>query len=168
MISFKTILCPIDFGLHSKRAIDVAIDLAQQYRGTVHLFHTWQIPVYPYTSMEVAMPDLLGPMENAATRDLAAALADAKKRMVGITASLARGEPWREILALIEASKPDLVVMGTRGRTGIQHYVLGSTAEKVVRVSPVPVLTLGLHDEAAAPAIAAAEAKANVEREVAA
>ena len=145
MISFKTILVPIDFEAQSKHAIDVAIDLAIQSGGTVRLLHVWDLPVYPYTTLEAPMPDLSIPTEKAAARELAAVVDEAKKKLASVTGTLVRGEPWREIIAAVNASKPDLVVMGTHGRTGIEHYVLGSVAEKVVRSSRSPVLTLGLH-----------------------
>jgi nucleotide-binding universal stress UspA family protein len=57
-------------------------------------------------------------------------------------AILRSGVPWREILSAVEDVAADLVVMGTHGRRGVSHALLGSVAEKIVRLSPVPVLTV--------------------------
>ena len=59
-----------------------------------------------------------------------------------MTALLECGAPWREILRVVEETKPDLVVMGTHGRRGLGHALIGSVAEKLVRMSPAPVLTV--------------------------
>ncbi len=143
MVSFKSILVPIDFGEPSKHAVEVAIDLATQYRGTVTLVHTWEVPVYAYGNADLPMVNLLTDVEEAAKQELADALAAVKKKLPDAQAILTRGVAWREILATIEAKKPDLVVMGTHGRRGIGRILLGSVAEKIVRTSPVPVLTVG-------------------------
>jgi nucleotide-binding universal stress UspA family protein len=143
MISFKNILVPIDFGEPSKHAVEVAVDLAKQYRGTVTLLHTWEIPMYLYGGLELGPVDLLTPVEDTAKHELAALLAETKKTLPETTSVLCQGVPWRQILDQIEKRKPDLVVMGTHGRHGIERVLLGSVAEKIIRTSPVPVLTVG-------------------------
>jgi nucleotide-binding universal stress UspA family protein len=65
---------------------------------------------------------------------------------VAVETRLVEGVPKAAIMEAIEASEADLVVMGTHGRTGVDHYLVGSVAETVVRQSPVPVLTVQLGD----------------------
>jgi nucleotide-binding universal stress UspA family protein len=143
MVSFKSILVPVDFGEASQHALEVAVDLAKQYRGSVTLVHTWEVPVYAYSGMEFAAVDLLTPIQEAAQQRLDEMLTEVKKTIPDAKAILKRGAPWREILATIEETRPDLVVMGTHGRRGVGRVVLGSVAEKVVRTSPAPVMTIG-------------------------
>jgi nucleotide-binding universal stress UspA family protein len=146
MISFKSILVPVDFGDASRHALEVAVDLATQYRGSLTLVHTWEVPLYAYGGLELSAIDLLTPIRETAQKYLDEMLVDLKKTVPEARAVLRRGAPWREILAAIEEASPDLVVMGTHGRKGVERFVLGSVAEKIVRTSPVPVLTVGLKD----------------------
>lgn len=142
MVSFKTILAPVDFGDSSKEALAVAVGLAKQFGAELTLLHTWEIPVYGYGAMEFSAMDMLTPIQAAATKELAALVAEVQRQHPETKGLLARGVAWREVLSNIEQSKPDLVVMGTHGRRGLGRALLGSVAEKIVRMSPVPVLTV--------------------------
>ena len=142
MVSFKKILVPVDFGESSKEALEVAVGLAKQFGAELTLLHTWEIPVYGYGAMEFSAMDMLTPIQGAATEQLDALVAEIRRQHPETKGVLARGVPWREVLATIEQSKPDLVVMGTHGRRGVGRAILGSVAEKIVRMSPVPVLTV--------------------------
>jgi nucleotide-binding universal stress UspA family protein len=142
MVSFKKILVPVDFGESSKQALDLAIDLAKQYGSELTLLHTWEIPVYGYGAMEFSAMDMLTPIQGAATEQLDALLVEVRRQLPATKGLIARGVAWRELLTIIEESRPDLVVMGTHGRRGLGRAILGSVAEKIVRMSPVPVLTV--------------------------
>lgn len=142
MVQFKHILVPTDFGESSQRALEVGIGLADRFHGSLTLLHTYEVPVYTYDAMTSSPVDLLTPIREAAEQQFKAALADIQKRMPSAKGILCYGVPWQEILRTIEDQGVDLVVMGTHGRRGITHALLGSVAEKIVRLSPVPVLTL--------------------------
>lgn len=142
MIAFQNILVPVDFGESSKLALEAAIDLSKQFKSALTLIHTWEIPAYAYGAMEFSALDMLTPIEGAAQQQLEGLLAEVRKERPEAKAILARGVPWQEILAAIEQTKADLVVMGTHGRQGVGRAILGSVAEKVVRMSPAPVLTV--------------------------
>ena len=86
--------------------------------------------------------DMLTPIQEAAREQLDELVGNVKKLLPSTTGVLARGVAWREILSVIDEEKPDVVVMGTHGRRGVQRAILGSVAEKIVRLSPVPVLTV--------------------------
>ena len=148
MIAFRNILVPIDFGESSEEALEVAIGLAKQHRSGLTLIHTWEVPSYAYGAMEFSAMDMLTPVQEAAREQLDGLLAEVRKELPETKAVLARGVPWQEILAAIERGKPDLVVMGTHGRRGLRHALLGSVAEKIVRLSPAPVLTVRAKAEA--------------------
>jgi nucleotide-binding universal stress UspA family protein len=142
MKAFKHILVPTDFGEPSQRALDLAVDLAQQYQASLTVIHTYEIPTYVYTDMTYVPSDLLLPMEKIARQELDRLLTALRTRVPEATGLLRMGVPWQQVLSAIEETHADLVVMGTHGRRGVSHLLLGSVVEKVVRMSPVPVLTV--------------------------
>jgi nucleotide-binding universal stress UspA family protein len=86
--------------------------------------------------------DVITRVEDAAVKHLAEALEEARKVLPGVESKLKTGLPWQGILDAIDELKPDLVVMGTHGRQGVGRAILGSVAEKLVRLSMVPILTV--------------------------
>lgn len=147
MKTFSNILVPVDFGEPSERALEVAIDLAKHNGAHVTLLHVFDVPA-SYAGMGILPIDLLAPMWDAGRKQLEDTVLKVKATLPTVTERMARGVPWREILSAIEQLRPDLVVMGTHGRRGIPRAVLGSVAEKIVRLSPVPVLTVPARDDA--------------------
>ncbi len=142
MVLFKNILVPVDFGESSRDALTLAIDLAKQYGSALTLLHAVDVPAYGYGAVGFAAVDILTPMQEAARAHLDTLLAEVRKERPETTGIVATGVPWREIIAAIDERKPDLIVMGTHGRRGIGRAILGSVAEKVVRLSLAPVLTV--------------------------
>lgn len=147
MKTFKHILVPTDFEKASAGALDVATSLAQACGAKVTLLHVWEIPVYPYMDF-MLNSEVITRVEDAAVKHLADALAELRKVLPDADSKLRTGLPWQGIIDTIAELKPDLVVMGTHGRRGVGRAILGSVAEKLVRLSPVPVLTV--HAPAAA------------------
>ena len=143
---FSKILVPIDFGEPSARALEIAGALAKDTGGTITILHVFDVPA-SYAGMGISPVELLAPMWEAGKKQLEDTLSKLKATVPDATEEIARGVPWREILAVIERDRPDLVVMGTHGRRGVQRMLLGSVAEKIVRVSPVPVLTVPAGDD---------------------
>lgn len=140
-LDLKRILVPTDFGEPAAKALDIAVDLAKKYGATITLAHIYEIPVYPYPGTVVEI-DLVTPVREAAQKQLTSAFEALKKRGVEARSELLFGVPWREIVDIADHRKADLIVMGTQGRRGVMRALMGSVAEKVVRLSPVPVLTV--------------------------
>lgn len=141
MDSAKNILCATDFGPSSKGAINIALALAKAFGGAVTLIHVYDAPVYagpPFMPLNDAGPEV----EKAARIALDAAVTEAKANVDGVRGVLRRGRPWEEVIALAADMRADLIVLGTHGRRGLPRAILGSVAERVVRLSPVPVLTV--------------------------
>lgn len=138
MALFEKILVPTDFGPPSMRAIAMAVELAKLNGASLALVHVWELPSAVY-GMSLP-PGIAVHLEAEARAQLASVVEDAEEHVPVVEAHVECGTPWREILRTIEPAKPALVVMGTQGRRGLGHAVLGSVAEKLVRVSPVPVL----------------------------
>lgn len=139
MIALKHILVPTDFGEPADRALDLAITLAAKFDSELTLFHAYMIPTMGYgDGLYWPIDDL----QRAAKDALNAAVAKAKERYPKTKGLLAVGEPWREILEAARQGGVDFIVMGTHGRRGLTRVLLGSVAEKLVRLSPVPVVTV--------------------------
>jgi nucleotide-binding universal stress UspA family protein len=142
MTRFHHILAPVDFEPSSQEALDVAIDLALAFDAQLTVVHAWEMPVYAYSGLGLLPLDLWAPVERAGMKQLESTLAAVRKRLPRAESLFAKGPPSVELLAAIELSKADLVVMGTHGRQGLIRVFLGSVAETVLRASPVPVLTI--------------------------
>lgn len=141
---WKRILCPIDFSDASRSALETAADLARRSGASLTLFHAYPVPGYTFPDGSfVASSKMLEELADQAKRHL-----DEWKGIatgLGVTAvdaATAVGEPAHEIVAFAKEKGSDLVVVGTHGRTGLQHALMGSVAERVVRKAPCPVLTV--------------------------
>ncbi|HKY38527.1 MAG TPA: universal stress protein [Polyangiaceae bacterium] len=141
MRPFRHILVPTDFGPASSAAIDLAIGLAQAFEAQLTLLHVWEIPDYPYLEFMRNSPEIAR-VEDAAVTGLAEGLRQAQTRLPTAKSVLRRGVPWQTIISTALELECDLIVMGTHGLRGLSRALLGSVTEKVVRVSPVPVLTV--------------------------
>lgn len=130
---------PVDFGGPSLRACDRAAALARELSATLTLVHVVEPPPYPIAT------DATAQLGEAAERALAVHAAKLRPRVGEVRTRIVIGTPWREVLAAIEAEHADLVVAGTHGRRGLARFALGSVAERIVRTSPVPVLTVPGH-----------------------
>ena len=141
--SIRTILVPTDFGETSDHALEAALDLAKALQAKLHVVHVYQIPVYGFPDGAfVPGPEIAARISESAERGLAAILERYGDRGVPLTKSLRTGAPHEEIVACAKELPADLVVMGTHGRGAIAHALLGSVTERVVRTSPIPVLTI--------------------------
>lgn len=142
MIRFRQILVPVDFEAPSLEALEVAIDLALCFDAKLTILHAWMVPAAAYSATVNIPAAYWTAIEDAATEQLKGTVEGARKRLPRAESILAKGPPSDLILAAADRTKADLIVMGTHGRRGMSHVLLGSMAEKIVRLSPVPVLTI--------------------------
>jgi nucleotide-binding universal stress UspA family protein len=145
MGAFRHVLVATDFSDCSSEAIDVAIELARRYDAALTLLHVYEVPSYAYGEMVYAPIDFVTPIREAAEKSLKSAHAELAQRFPGAKSVLRAGAAWEQIVGAVQELKADLVVVGTHGRRGLSHALLGSVAERVVQRSLVPVLTVRRH-----------------------
>lgn len=135
----QVILVPVDFEAASLKAIELAKELAGKMGAEVVLVHVYQLPVYTYPGLEpTLLPGFHAEVSAAASR----ALDQLSAQWGGLRSLLREGDPASEVLAAADEVKPVMIVMGTHGRKGLAHLFLGSVAERVIRKSSIPVLTV--------------------------
>ena len=145
-IELKKILCPTDFSENSEHALKYALMLAALSQAELILLHAVEPLIYPQSSElfepivdEVA---LTMKMEAAFQKQLEEQVENLKDQYSKITGKLVTGNTFLEIIQAARDEQADMIVMGTHGRTGMAHVLIGSVAEKVVREAPCPVLTV--------------------------
>jgi len=141
---WKRILCPIDFSDASRAALEAAAEVAKRFGAKVALFHAYPVPGYTFPDGSfVASSKMLEELAEQANRHLAEWKTIAEQMGIAqVETATAIGEPAHEILAFAKAQQADLMILGTHGRTGLQHALMGSVAERVVRRATCPVLTV--------------------------
>jgi len=139
----KKILVPTDFSGPSKAAADLALDFAERFAAPIVLVHVHLAPMGAYTPVPI-MPsrDYVAALEDAVSKLLEEEASRLSGRGVEVTTLLRTGFPSDEILVAAKQVDAGLIIMGTHGRRGLPRALLGSIAEKMVRLSPVPVLTV--------------------------
>ncbi len=139
---FKRIFALTDFSACADEALKVAVVVAQKFDSHVTLVHACTTPASAYMGMVASPLDLVAAVEDAARATLEEALASLRREHAASDSMLVFGHAASELLRAIQRSEVDLVVMGTRGRNALPQVLLGSIAERLVRLSPVPVLTV--------------------------
>ena len=139
----KKILVPIDFSDYSASTIEFASTIAGRFSATLILLHV--IESFPYSVTDTfQLVEHRKALETLARTLLRNLGGDLRTRNLTVKTHLVWGNPSREIQKKARRENADLIVMGTHGRSGLPHVVLGSVAEKTVRLSSIPVLTVPL------------------------
>src|SRR5438067_5362345 len=150
-LQIRNVLVAIDFSAHALEAIEAALPLIKHFGADLHLVHVFE-PDYPASSM-VAIPLVVPELEvGERVRRLRDVAKDYSVPLRRENIHAIRGRPFEEICRLAREIDNDLIVIATRGHTGLKHLVLGSTAERVVRYSPCPVLVIRESDSRKKPA----------------
>lgn len=145
--SINKILVPVDFSPCSEAALSYACFFAGKFGAAVHLLHVWEAPAFLPPETIVGSPEtgqtLAALAHQQAFESINAMARTARERGFEIAGQeVAFGAPARTIVSHAEENGHDLIVMGTHGRTGLMHVLLGSVAEKVVNFAKCPVLTV--------------------------
>ncbi len=148
-VKINVILVPVDFSEYMEQVVGYAASLARRFGSTLKLLHVVQIPILPEainwmgagvpTAVETGIAEDL---VKTAKQNLNKLKQSNQVQDLPIEIIVAEGVPFVEIIRMVGQEQADLVVMGSHGRTGISHLLMGSVAEKVVRKAPCPVLCI--------------------------
>ena len=129
---------PVDFSHDSEHAVEAAIGLAQQFEARVTLLHAIHIP----EAAEVNLAAYMDKIRSEADQSMTSRLQRVQEAGVTAEAVTVIGAPSQTIVDTARDRRADLIVMGTHGRTGLRHMLIGSVAERVVRLAPCPVMVV--------------------------
>jgi len=140
MIKIEKILFPTDFSTYAKHALKYALDFAAERQAKLYILHV--IPKLDILVGGVTFPasKIYGGMEKEAEKNIHHIVPKRFLEKIKVENIIVRGTPFIEIIKAAKKYDIDLIVIATHGRTGLAHTFLGSTAEKVVRKAPCPVL----------------------------
>ena len=145
MVPIQRILVPTDFSEPADAAVKWATTLAHEFNAELHILHVVPEPyMYPWGTELTSVPinEILVQAEQAADERLRQVVAEAGAGPKAVHGRALIGSPVDVILGVAADERIDLIVLGTHGRGMVGHLLLGSVAERVVRRSPVPVLTV--------------------------
>ncbi|WP_135304802.1 universal stress protein [Haloarcula amylovorans] len=137
---YTDILVPTDGSEGSEAAIGPAVDIASTYDARLHALSVIDTMAMGVDVRSVGVLDALEESAESAVEIIEEQATQAS--VSAVETAIKHGSPYRGIRSYVEEHDIDLVVMGTHGRSGIERYLLGSVAEKTVRTSPVPVMTV--------------------------
>ncbi len=150
-MKIETLLVPMDFSTHSKKALQYAAELGKNFGAKLHLLHCYGLgmgQVFPYDPPYMANlpPDFDDRVREAAEGKLGELCKEIEDLGAGVEIHLSKLSPSDAILRVAEEIDADMIVMGTRGRTGLEHVLLGSVAERTIRIAPCPVISVKADD----------------------
>jgi nucleotide-binding universal stress UspA family protein len=143
MITLQKILVPTDFSDFSQQALEFALALAEEFRAKLYVMHVWELPVTGSLLPPEPYPESILTEEQKAGADHLTKVTN-ELRTSGFDAEpvFVFGKPYMEIVKAAADLDVDLAVLASHSRSGISHLLLGSVAEKVVRLAPCPVFTV--------------------------
>lgn len=150
MLAIKNVLVATDFSTCSQTALTYGRALARQFSAHLHVLHVVEPPMSDgtnaigYVGLIPELQTALEDAERARLEDLVSA--DDHRTLHATTALRTLDTPAHAIVEYAQSQNIDLIVIGTRGRHGLAHVVMGSVAERVVRTAPCPVLTVRDHE----------------------
>jgi len=142
--AISCILVPIDFSVHSKNALKYALPLAERFQACLHLVYVVEPTIYPADLGfgQVVLPGVEDELREKGADELKGLVEKEIGNRVKATTAVRSGNPHQEILREADDRGVDLIVVATHGHSGVEHMLFGSTADRIVRRSRVPVLTI--------------------------
>ncbi len=143
MNNYKNLLCPVDFSDISSHALQIAINLALRFRAGLHVIHVFQLPASAFPEGVYEAPDdMETKIEDQLLNRLNEFVNNINTQKTNITTGIYEGIPHVEIVRSADENNTDMIIIGTHGRTGLSQVLLGSVAERVIRTSSIPVLSV--------------------------
>ena len=148
MTEINNILFPIDLTENSSKILPYVLSVSEKYDSTIYLLHVvpdlqkWAKEYISHTSPYASLDVFKKEAQEGAEKAMDRVCEEQLQSCPNFQRRTVSGDPATEILKAIETEDIDMVIMGTHGRKGLEHIILGSVAENVVKKSPVPVLTI--------------------------
>ena len=143
MIQLDRILAPTDFSQHSENALRYACELADRFGAELHLLSVLDDTTPLFVDPEIMpMDSLIQQQRVAISKQLDQQPGSPWDENLTVVREMRQGSPFLEIIRYAKENNIGLIVLGTHGRSGLAHVLLGSVAERVVRIAPCPVLTV--------------------------
>jgi universal stress protein A len=148
-IDLRRILVPIDFSDHSKKALQYAIPFAEQFKTSIDLLYVVEPAIYPadFSFGQVGFPAVEDELRQRGAEELEGLIKREIGARVKARSSVRTGKAAYEIEQYAREESIDLIIIATHGHSGVEHVLFGSTAEKVVRHAPCPVLVVRLTEK---------------------
>ena len=142
--TIKKVLVPIDFSDYSKSALKYAVNFAKSFNADIILIYVVEPVIYPpdFSMGQIAMPSINAEWDDRAKDELQKLAKSEIAEIANVKTIIKTGKPFVEIIETAKEENIDLIIIATHGHSGVEHILFGSTAEKVVRKAPCPVLTL--------------------------
>jgi nucleotide-binding universal stress UspA family protein len=144
MISIKRILCPVDFFPNSDTAVQYAADLATKFGATIHMVHVVMHVMPAAYEYPLNTADVVRSVEDSSRHEMKKLVAKLQKRKVKVTSEVRSGDIHEVLRRTISTTRPDLVVVASRERGGIERFFMGSVTDWLTRNATVPVLAVPL------------------------
>jgi universal stress protein A len=143
-IVLSKILVPIDFSDYSKKALQYAIPFAKQFNAAIYLLYVVEPTIYPadFSFGQIGMPNVENELRTKGEQELQELITHEIKGVVSSEAFVKVGLPFVEVVSFAKDEKIELIIVATHGHSGVEHVLFGSTAEKIVRKAPCPVLVV--------------------------
>lgn len=140
----KKILVPIDFSEYSKSALNYAVDFAKNFNSELYLIYVVEPVIYPpdFSMGQITIPSVDSEMDKRASEELNRLARNEIPENIKCHTIIKTGKPFLEIIETVNEENIDLIIIATHGHTGVEHILFGSTADKVVKKAPCPVLTI--------------------------
>ncbi len=144
IIAIDRILVPIDFSEHSKKALQYAIPFAEQFGASIDLLYVVEPAIYPadFSFGQLGVPNIEDELRKRGQNELESLQKEQIAKRVPSRTNIRVGKPFYEINQYAQEEDVDLIIIATHGHTGMEYVLFGSTAEKVVRRAPCPVLVV--------------------------
>jgi nucleotide-binding universal stress UspA family protein len=143
-LEIKKILVPIDFSDYSKSSLKYATSFAKKFNSEITLIYVVEPVIYPpdFSMGQIAIPSVNAEWDLKAKEELEKLGKQEIPESIKVSILIKTGKPFLEIIDTAADENVDLIIIATHGHSGVEHILFGSTAEKVVRKAPCPVLTL--------------------------
>ena len=140
----KKVLVPIDFSDYSKSALNYAVNFAKHFNAELFLIYVVEPVIYPpdFSMGQIAIPSIDLDMDKRANEELENLARKQIPKELSTKTIVKTGKPFVEIIDTAKQIDADIIIIATHGHSGVEHILFGSTAEKIVRKAPCPVLTL--------------------------